>query len=84
MKITREDEAQRQSVLNIEMEEPDLESYLHRAYQRVAQKIKVPGFRPGKAPRNVVERVVGRESLLQEALEFMIPEATAKAIQQEE
>ena len=84
MKITREDEAQRQSVLNIEMEEPDLESYLHRAYQRVAQKVKVPGFRPGKAPRNVVERVVGRESLLQEALEFMIPEATAKAIQQEE
>ena len=84
MKVTREDEAQRQSVLNIEMEEPDLESYLHRAYQRVAQKIKVPGFRPGKAPRNVVERVVGRESLLQEALEFMIPEATAQAIQQEE
>ena len=83
MKVTREDEAQRQTVLNIEMEEPDLESYLQRAYQRVSQKVKVPGFRPGKAPRAVVERVIGRESLLQEALEFMVPEATAKAIEQE-
>ena len=84
MKVTREDEEQRQTVLNIEMEEDDLESYLHRAYQRVGQKVKVPGFRPGKAPRAVVERMLGRESLLQEALEFMIPEATAKAIEQEE
>ncbi len=84
MKVTREDEAQRQTVLNIELEEPDLESYLQRAYQRVSQKVKVPGFRPGKAPRAVVERVVGRESLLQEALEFMIPEVMAKAIEQEE
>jgi len=84
LKVTREDEAPRQIVLNIEMEEPDLESYLQRAYQRVSQKVKVPGFRPGKAPRNVVERIVGRESLLQEALEFMVPEATAKAIEQEE
>ncbi len=83
MKVTREDEVQRQTVLNIEMEEPDLESYLQRAYQRVSQKVKVPGFRPGKAPRAVVERVIGRESLLQEALEFMVPEATAKAIEQE-
>jgi trigger factor len=83
LKVTREDEVQRQTVLNIEMEEPDLESYLQRAYQRVSQKVKVPGFRPGKAPRAVVERVIGRESLLQEALEFMVPEATAKAIEQE-
>ena len=83
MKVTREDEAPRQIVLNIEMEEPDLESYLQRAYQRVVQKVKVPGFRPGKAPRNVVERMLGRESLLQEAIEFMVPEATAKAIEQE-
>ena len=84
MKVTREEEDQRQTVLNIEMEEPDLESYLQRAYQRVGQKVKVPGFRPGKAPRAVVERMLGRESLLQEALEFMIPEVTAKAIEQEE
>ena len=83
MKITREEEAVRQTVLNIEMEEVDLESYLQRAYQRVVQKVKVPGFRPGKAPRRVVERIVGRESLLNEALDFMVPEVTAKAIEQE-
>ena len=84
MKITREDDAVRQTVLNIEMEEADLESYMQRAYQRVVQKVKVPGFRPGKAPRRVVERMVGRESLLSEALDFMVPEVTAKAIEQED
>lgn len=84
MKVTREDDAVRQTVLSIEMEEADIESYLQRAYQRVAQKVKVPGFRPGKAPRRVVERMVGRESLLNEALDFMVPEVTAKAIEQED
>ena len=83
MKITREEEAVRQTVLNIEMEEADLDSYLQRAYQRVVQKLKVPGFRPGKAPRRVVERMVGRESLLHEAFDFMVPEVTAQAIEQE-
>lgn len=83
MKVTREDDAVRQAVLNIEMEEADVESYLQRAYQRVVQRVKVPGFRPGKAPRRVVERMVGRESLLNEALDFMVPEVTAKAIEQE-
>ena len=84
MKITREEEAVRQTVLNIEMEEADIEGYLQRAYQRVVQKVKVPGFRPGKAPRRVVERMVGRESLLNEALDFMVPEITAKALEQED
>lgn len=84
LKITREEDAVRQTVLNIEMEEADVESYLQRAYQRVVQKVKVPGFRPGKAPRRVVERMVGRESLLNEALDFMVPEVTAKAIEQED
>ena len=84
MKVTREDDAIRQTVLSIEMEEADVESYLQRAYQRVVQKVKVPGFRPGKAPRRVVERMVGRESLINEALEFMVPEVTAKAIEQED
>lgn len=84
MKITREDDAVRQTVLNIEMEEADLDSYMQRAYQRVVQKVKVPGFRPGKAPRRVVERMLGRESLLNEALDFMVPEVTAKAIEQED
>ena len=84
MKVTREEDAVRQTVLNIEMEEADVESYLQRAYQRVVQRVKVPGFRPGKAPRRVVERMVGRESLLNEALDFMVPEITAKAIEQED
>lgn len=84
MKITREEDAVRQTVLHIEMEETDLDGYLQRAYQRVVQKMKVPGFRPGKAPRRVVERMVGRESLLHEAFDFMVPEVTARAIEQED
>lgn len=83
MKITREEMPPRQAVLNIEMEDDDLEVYLQRAYQRVVQRVAVPGFRKGKAPRGIVERLLGRETLLHEALEFLLPEATAKAVQEE-
>ena len=83
MKITREELPPRQAVLNIELEDEDLEGYLDRAYKRVVQRVAVPGFRPGKAPRRIVERILGREALVQETLEFLVPETMAKAVQEE-
>ena len=83
MKVSQEAVQDRQATLNIELEPQDLEGYLDRAYRRVVQRTVVPGFRKGKAPRQVVERYVGREALLNEALDFLVPEATSKAIEQE-
>ena len=47
------------------------------------KRVAVPGFRKGKAPRSILERMLGREALLNEAMEFLVPEATALAVQEE-
>ena len=83
MQVTQEEPQQRQAVLHIEMEDADLERYLDRAHRRVVQRLTVPGFRRGKAPRSIVERLVGRDVLLEEALELLLPEVTAKAVEEQ-
>jgi trigger factor len=83
LKVTREEMPPRQAILSIEMEDDDLEVYLDRAYKKVVQQLRVPGFRKGKAPRGILERLVGRDVLLNEAMEFLVPEATAQAVREE-
>ncbi|MBI4233499.1 MAG: trigger factor [Chloroflexi bacterium] len=80
MKVTQEQLVQREAVLKIEVEAAELDQGLERAYRRLAQRVTVPGFRRGKAPRGIVERVLGHETLLNEALDYLIPELTAQAL----
>ena len=80
MKITQDEVVERQTVLHIELEEEDLGPYLDRGYRRVVQQVNIPGFRKGKAPRAILERYLGRESLLNEAVEFMLPDVTQRAV----
>ena len=80
LKITQEEVVDQQTVLHIELEEEDLGSYLDRGYRRVVQRTMIPGFRKGKAPRSIVEQYVGRESLLNESLDFLVPDVTDRAI----
>lgn len=83
MKITQEEVVDRQTVLNIELEEGDLESYLEQGYRKVAPRLSIPGFRKGKAPRRIVEQFVGRENLLNEVFDTMLPEITGRAIDEQ-
>ncbi len=83
MKTTREDTPQREAVLQIELDDQDLAPYLDRAYRRLSQRVRIPGFRPGKAPRQVVESFIGKEGLLEEALDKLVPETVAKVIEAE-
>ena len=82
MKITQQEVIDYQTVLQIELEEPELEPYLNRGYKRLSPKTNIPGFRKGKAPRRIVEQFFGQESLLQEVLDPMASEVTDKAIQE--
>ena len=84
MKVDREEVVDRQTVLTIELEDDDLDPYLDRGYRRIVQRVNIPGFRKGKAPRSIVERMVGRESLLNEVLDALVAEATNRAIDDEE
>ena len=84
MKITREDTPDRQAILHIEVDEDRLDDYMHRAYQRVVQRTNIPGFRRGKAPRAIVERYVGRDLMLDEALEGLVPAVVSDAVREQD
>lgn len=69
--------------LQIEVEPARVEASLEKAAKRVARQVRIPGFRPGKAPRNIVERTVGRPALLQEALDDLLPEVYNEVVESE-
>ena len=83
MKVTNEKTENSQVFLNIEMEPSEVEESLEEAYHRLVKKTDVPGFRRGKAPRAMLERYIGRESLLKEAINDLIPEACENAIKEQ-
>ncbi len=84
MKITQDEAVDRQTILHIELEDKDLAPYLDRSYRKLAQQLSIPGFRKGKAPRTIVESFVGRESLIHESLDDMLPVMTQRAIDEQE
>jgi len=73
-----------QIVLQIEIEPDQMERSLDRAYRRLAQRTEIPGFRKGKAPRHMLERHLGRERLVHEAMDMLIPEAYNQALDEQQ
>ncbi|MEE8443174.1 MAG: trigger factor [Dehalococcoidia bacterium] len=84
MKITKEDLPQREVQLNIEVEEEDLEPYMEQAYRKRVQRVNIPGFRKGKAPRAIMERFIGREALQEDAVDLLVPKMVEQAVTKEE
>lgn len=66
--------------LSVEVDEAEFDSAIDAAFKRIAKEVRMPGFRPGKAPRRLLEaqfgHAVGREEALREAL----PDYYAKAV----
>lgn len=83
MKVTREKTENCQVFLTIEMEPTEVEESLEKSYHRLVKKADIPGFRRGKAPRAVLERSIGKEALLDDALDKLLPQAYEKAIQEQ-
>ncbi|MGN0404818.1 MAG: trigger factor [Bariatricus sp.] len=65
--------------LTIEVSAEELEGALQKAYQKQRGKISVPGFRKGKVPRQLIEKMYGPEIFYDDAANALIPEAYAKA-----
>ena len=84
MKVTKEKTENSQAFLTIEMEPAEVEESLDKSYYRLVRKTNVPGFRKGKAPREVLERYLGKECLLDNAIDNLLPEAYAQAIKEQE
>lgn len=80
MKVTVERTPESEAMLRVELDWPEIEAASTTAYKRVAQKYKVHGFRPGHAPRAILERMLGKDAIYQEGLDDLIDAAYRKAI----
>ncbi len=83
MKVSTEPVENSQITLNIEMEQVEIDKYLDKAYSRLVKRVSVPGFRKGKAPRDILERHIGKDTLFQEALEDLIPTVYREALDEQ-
>ena len=80
MKVTKESANSIEVTLSVEMTNEDEDPFIDRSYRRSVGRLNIPGFRKGKAPRTIVERYVGRTALLNEALDYLIPETLLSLI----
>jgi trigger factor len=82
VKVTVEQAPESEVVLNVELEWDELEKASERAYKKLAQQYNVPGFRRGKAPRSMIERMVGKDAVYQEGLEELVDQSYRQAIRE--
>lgn len=84
MKVSSEKIEGSQVVLSIEVEEQEMEAAVKKAYHRLGAKASVPGFRKGKAPRDMLERYYGTEAFVEDAAEHLLPELYDRAVRENE
>ena len=74
------------SALNVRVELPPerLDAAISEAVRHLSQRNRIPGFRPGKAPRGVIEAVVGKDAVLEEAMDHLVQRAYRDAMVEKE
>jgi len=82
MKATWEKIEKNVGVLDVEIDADKVAQALDKAFRKVVQKINVPGFRKGKVPRVIFEARFGIESLYQDAIDILLPEAYTEALKE--
>ena len=71
-----------QGVLTVEVDAEKVNESLDSAFKKVVKQVNVPGFRKGKMPRPLFEKRFGVESLYQDAIDLMLPDAYTAAIEE--
>ncbi len=66
--------------LTVELDEAEFETEIEAAFRRIAREVRVPGFRPGKAPRRLLEAQLGHQAGRAEALRSSLPDFYARAV----
>jgi trigger factor len=70
--------------LTVEIDAEILESSKRKAAKTLAKKVKIPGFRPGKAPYNVIQKHVGDSTIFENAIELVLDDIYPKVIEETE
>jgi trigger factor len=70
--------------LSVEVDEDEFDRAISDAYRKIAREVRIPGFRPGKAPRKVLERRLGSQVGREQALSDALPEYYAQALVEHE
>ncbi len=83
MKVTLERLPESRVQLDVEVDQERVDKQFEAAYRRLAPKARIPGFRPGKAPRQLVERHLGRDRIMAEALDRLVPDVYNEVIDTE-
>src|SRR5699024_8505973 len=71
-----------EGVLTIDVPAEDFDQALDKAFKKVVKTVQIPGFRKGKVPRKIFEKRFGVESLYQDAVDIVLPEAYMKAVEE--
>ncbi|MGE2723815.1 trigger factor [Mycolicibacterium pulveris] len=66
--------------INVEVPFTELEPEFDRAFKQLAKQVRLPGFRPGKAPRKLLEARVGREAMLDQVVSEAVPGRYSEAV----
>ena len=80
MKSSFEPEEGNKVKLSVTVDSEEFEHEVEAAFKRIAREVRIPGFRPGKAPRALIEARIGTEAARGDALEFSIPRCYEKAL----
>ncbi len=70
--------------LVVEVDEQEFEKAIDAAFRRIAREARIPGFRPGKAPRRILEARIGTDIAREEALRESLPEYYERAVVESE
>ncbi len=84
MNVTVEMTPESEANFHIELVWNEIDKASDRVYRRIAQKQNVPGFRPGHAPRSMLERIVGRDAIYEEAIDALVEDAVRAKAREED
>jgi trigger factor len=79
---TEERPARKLVKLSVEVDEAEFDKDIDAAFRKIAREVRIPGFRPGKAPRRVLEARIGVAPAREQALRDAIPSYLAKAVRE--
>src|SRR5574337_1370946 len=82
MKVDVRKEAPSRAVLEVELPPDVVSQGKERALARRNQRVEIPGFRRGKAPKTLLERHVGTGTVHEEAVNLLVPDAYTQAVRQ--